>query len=253
MVEDVSHIMLSRVLMELYMKKTKLASLGLIGLTLSMASVPLFAQNSPSSDNKSSVIHEKSDSTNITKETLDFFRLKPNHKVIDVWPGDGHLTENLAPYLKENGLLITALEPGNTPERKLHRTEFLNKLADDSDKYSDTRLVTFDAPKGNLRPVGGVDLIVTDNNIQTWEKESALDGTLAAFYVALKSGGVLGVINNQNESGVKNDLIISKANVAGFITDGRQNVGDTGSQALRFKKPADAPVPSDVVKFVRTE
>jgi predicted methyltransferase len=232
-------------------KKFKFTSLGigLIGLTLGMASSSLFAQSTITSNNPTAITQHKAE----TEKTLVFFNVKPNYKVIDVWPGEGKLTEKLAPYLKDNGLLITALEPGNTPERKRHRTDFLNKLADDSDRYSNARLVTFDAPKGNLRPVGGVDVILTANNVQTWENEKVFDGTLAAFYTALKSGGALGIINNETKSGVKNDVITSKAIAAGFEKDGQYHINKAGSFALRFKKPADAPVPSDVVKFVRTE
>ena len=41
-------------------------------------------------------------------ETLDFFGIQKNHTVVEMWPGSGWYTEILAPYLKEDGQLITA-------------------------------------------------------------------------------------------------------------------------------------------------
>src|SRR5579864_5189217 len=42
------------------------------------------------------------------KETLEFFGLKPNMTVVELWPGGGWYTEILAPVLREHGHLIAA-------------------------------------------------------------------------------------------------------------------------------------------------
>jgi len=196
--------------------------------------------------------HKRLDQARQPQETLDFFRVQPNRKVIEIWPGDGWFTEILAPYLKDDGLLITAVEPGNTPERNARRSSFVNKLADDSDNFGDTVLVTFEPPKSDIRPVGGVDVVLTDGNVQTWVKEGTVDGAFAAFYRALKSGGVLGVINRP-EQGVPQDTIVAKAKAAGFILDAQKLIGTDSQLAFRFQKPADAPVPLDVVKAVSAD
>src|SRR5687767_3904448 len=36
-------------------------------------------------------------------ETLSFFGVKPNHAVVEIWPGGGWYTEILAPYLASGG------------------------------------------------------------------------------------------------------------------------------------------------------
>ena len=48
-------------------------------------------------------------------ETLTFFGIKPTMTVIELSPGGGWYTEILAPYLRENGMLIGA---GGSPESR---------------------------------------------------------------------------------------------------------------------------------------
>ena len=41
-------------------------------------------------------------------KTLALFDVQPEHTVMEVWPGGGWYTEILAPYLRDEGLLIAA-------------------------------------------------------------------------------------------------------------------------------------------------
>ena len=43
------------------------------------------------------------------KETLEFFGLRPEMTVVEIWPGGGWYTEILAPVLRERGKLYAAL------------------------------------------------------------------------------------------------------------------------------------------------
>jgi hypothetical protein len=52
--------------------------------------------------------HKHRDQYRHPQETLDFFDVKEDMTVVEIWPGDGWYTEILAPYLKENGKLYTA-------------------------------------------------------------------------------------------------------------------------------------------------
>ncbi len=41
-------------------------------------------------------------------QTLTLFDVRPSHTVVEIWPGGGWYTEILAPYLRDDGLLIAA-------------------------------------------------------------------------------------------------------------------------------------------------
>ncbi len=45
------------------------------------------------------------------KETLEFFGIKEDMTVVEVWPSAGWYTEILAPYLNESGQYIGQIEP----------------------------------------------------------------------------------------------------------------------------------------------
>ena len=42
-------------------------------------------------------------------ETLTFFGLKPDSKVVEVWPANGWYTEVIAPYVRERGIYYVVL------------------------------------------------------------------------------------------------------------------------------------------------
>src|SRR5687767_8673661 len=49
------------------------------------------------------------------KETLEFFGLRPEMTVVEIWPGGGWYTEVLAPVLRERGKLYVALYGASPP------------------------------------------------------------------------------------------------------------------------------------------
>ena len=64
------------------------------------------------------------------KETLEFFGIKEDMTVVEVWPSAGWYTEILAPYLNDSGQYITASYDLNTDRQPFVRFApiFLNKL-----------------------------------------------------------------------------------------------------------------------------
>ena len=213
-----------------------------LATALSLASCqPVFADTPPRTldsviaGTQRNPAHKALDSVWHPKETFQFFDLKPNQKVIEIWPKQGWYTEILAPYLSEGGRLITAVEPANTPERTRRRSEFLNKLADDPDTFGEAAVVTFDPPNSDIRLVGGVDSVISILNVHTWLKENTFDGALAAFYRALKSGGTLGIIEGRAAPGtpleiskrtgyVDENFIIERAKAAGFVLKAKSEI-----------------------------
>lgn len=238
------------------------ALVGIIGSGLSTADEPNRSLDSAISGAHRSEAHKILDQSLKPRETIVYFGIKSNDKVIEIWPKEGWLTEILAPYLAEDGRLITAVEPANTPERTQRRSRYLDKLANDPEVYGEATVVTFDPPNSDIRPVGGVDTVVSAFNFPAWQKTGVTDSALAAIYRALKSGGTLGIIESTNGStsaqpdAVDEKRVVERALAAGFVLTARSTSAspDTGARhsALRFAKPGDAPTPDDVVRSVRS-
>lgn len=152
---------------------------------------------------------EARSSDNITRdqarhpyETLSFFGIQPDMTVVEIWPGGGWYTEILAPYLQEDGTLYAA-HFDKDAEREYFRNSraaFEKRLAAES-HFSAIELTEF-APgsKHDIAPAGSADMVLTFRNLHNWYMqgdEAALEAAFDAFYAALKSGGVLGVVDHR--------------------------------------------------------
>jgi len=152
---------------------------------------------------------------------LEFFGLKPDMSVVEIWPSGGWWTEILAPYLRAHGKYYAALQP---PFRD---AAFHEKLAA-APQYYDRVIVTEAGPhRWRLAPPGSVDLVLTFRNVHNWLAGGYAKEMFAAMYRALKPGGVLGLVEHRAPPGttradwvktgyVSEDFVIGLARQAGF-------------------------------------
>jgi predicted methyltransferase len=141
------------------------------------------------------------------KETLLFFGIRPEMKVLEVWPEPGWYTEVMAPLLRSNGkyyAAVIAADPANK-----HITQRLDdyqaKLAARPELYDRVAVVSFPNDGGDAVPAGSVDMVVTFRNLHNWMARGAAAQALATMYRALKPGGVLGVVEHRGNPAVPQD------------------------------------------------
>lgn len=162
--------------------------------------------------------------------TLNFFEVKPNMTVVEIWPGDGWYTEILAPYLKEQGKLYAAqfaADDTNTYHKDKLKS-FTAKIKDNPTLYGKVA-VTVLAPDKQLQiaPDGSADRVLTFRNVHNWMKHDQAAAVFKAMFKALKPGGMLGIVEHrgsltkaqdpQAKSGyVTEDYVIALARNAGF-------------------------------------
>jgi predicted methyltransferase len=162
-------------------------------------------------------------------QELQFFGIKPNDAVVEIWPGGGYWTEILAPYLHDQGTYYLALPLGGAfgnPARAV--TAIQQKLAADPAVYGKVKATDFDKDRYDIAPAGSVDLILTFRNYHDWMASGWGEAALATFFKALKPGGVLGFEDHRGpadipqdplaKSGyVRQDFMIETAKKAGFV------------------------------------
>ncbi|MGQ0429112.1 MAG: class I SAM-dependent methyltransferase [Gammaproteobacteria bacterium] len=175
------------------------------------------------------------------RETLAFFGLREDMTVLEIWPGGGGwYTEILAPVLRGRGRYIAAgFDPKTDSEFQQRGTrDFAAKLAARPDLYDRVTVTALQHP-GAMQPVpdGSVDMVLTFRNLHNWMAREAAEEMLAAMYAALKSGGILGLVEHRGDpsqpqdprakSGyVRADYAIALARAAGF-----ELVGDSEANA----------------------
>jgi predicted methyltransferase len=175
------------------------------------------------------------------KETLAFFGLRRDMTVVEIWPGGGWYTEVLAPVLRGTGKLYAAQYGPNPafPYQSQEMMTLAEKAARYPEVFGEVAYTSLWAPDElEIAPAASADLVVTFRNMHNWFDSGYMQepATLfAAFYAALKPGGVLGVVDHRwpdaatedpaaRNGYVSEERLIALAEAAGFELAGRSDV-----------------------------
>jgi predicted methyltransferase len=185
-------------------------------------------------------------------EELSFFGVTSGSTVVEIWPGGGYWTEILAPFLHDHGTYYVALQGEGPSEREDAEAQKLNALFHDkveADKALYGRVIQtrlgLDATE--VAPAGTADFVLTFRNLHNWMKEGFADEAFAAFYRALKPGGVFGIEEHRGqregtqdpkaEDGyVRQDYAIALAEKAGFVFVGSSEINANPKDTANWSK-----------------
>ncbi len=198
-------------------------------------------------------------------DTLKFFGLKDDMRVLELMPGGGWYTRVLAPVLAENGQLYVGLGTGRIEENIIGTPGFekVEVLAttDNMHRMQGSRFYTMDDFEFGISKL---DMVLTFRNVHNFDGESRARMTSQVFK-ALKSGGLYGVVDHtrrhmeasdgENRRRIDPVLVIKELLDAGFefvdYSDlhfraddeleyevGRRSVsGNTDRFTMLFRKP----------------
>jgi predicted methyltransferase len=200
-------------------------------------------------------------------ETLEFFGLRDDMRVVELLPGGGWYTKLLAPVLAENGEFYVALGTGRVKERVLGQTGFeqVEVVAEDASIYRPEGSRHYVLEVDGLG-VDDVDIVFTFRNYHNFGTEGRAAMNRVVFD-ALKPGGIYAVVDHtrrhmegdspENRRRMDPVLAIKEIQEAGFeLVDfsdlhyraddelrfevGRKTVtGNTDRWTLKFRKPLD--------------
>lgn len=141
------------------------------------------------------------------KDTLLFFGIRPEMKVLEVWPEPGWYTDVIAPLVRDRGKYYAAvIEPDPGSQYITARLEaYHKKLASDPTLYGNVTIVTFPSHGGDVVPPGTADMVVTFRNIHNWMAQGTASEAFATMFKALKPGGVLGVVEHRGNPALPQD------------------------------------------------
>ncbi|MFN3353812.1 MAG: class I SAM-dependent methyltransferase [Brevundimonas sp.] len=130
-------------------------------------------------------------------ETLRFFGLQPNMRVVEFWPGGGWYTEILAPYLARGGGKLYAagfpVGPGSDPAQAALNTAYQTRFSADRRLYGEVEFTSFGPTSGPVAPAGTADLVLFMRTIHAWMAAGIVEKAFADAFAALRPGGVLGI------------------------------------------------------------
>ncbi|MGI9287187.1 MAG: class I SAM-dependent methyltransferase [Pseudomonadales bacterium] len=205
------------------------------------------------------------DANRLPIETLEFFGLRDDMKVVELIPGGGWYTQLLAPVLAENGEFTVALGTGRVEEALLGKPGFQKVEVTGKDaKFSRPEGARFYDLEMTGLGVKKADMVLTFRNYHNFAAAGRAAMNNAAFN-ALKRGGIYGVVDHtarhmesasaENRRRMDPVLAIKEIQSAGFeLVDfsdlhyrpddelryevGRKTVtGNTDRWTLKFRKP----------------
>jgi predicted methyltransferase len=183
-------------------------------------------------------------------DTLLFFGIRPSMTVVEIFPSSGWYTEILAPLLRGQGKYYAAGFDAASHTAFFRRSveEFNSKLAQRPDLY-DQVVVTELAPpaKTAIAPPGSADMVLTFRNVHNWMKDGAAEAVFAAMYTALKSGGILGVVEHRGPGDkpqdpragtgyVREDHVIDLAKKAGFVLLAKSDINANAKDSKDYPR-----------------
>jgi predicted methyltransferase len=148
-------------------------------------------------------------------QVLQFFGVKPDSTVVEILPGSGaYYMEILAPLVKAKGAFYAANRDELAPPRYLNdHQKMLMKLKADSSRFGKVIVTKFNPGKHAIAPAGSADFVLTFRNLHNWLDRNQIDAALKDFHAALKTGGILGVVDHRGRT----DITQAKQAKTGYI------------------------------------
>jgi len=177
-------------------------------------------------------------------QTLEFFEIKPEMKVLELIPGGGWYTKILAPVLREDGELTVSLFAGRVEEN------IIGEAGMDKIKVLNPE-VEITAGDDNLRTINafefgqaGFDAALTFRNMHNFDAAGRKNINDAVFK-ALKPGGIYGVVDHtrrhmepitrENRRRADPVEIIKELLDAGFVFEAYSDLHYKPDDELRFE------------------
>ena len=173
-------------------------------------------------------------------ETLAFFGWQPHMAIAEIWPAGGWYTEILAPLTRVQGRYFAAgfaMTADRTPQwRKDYQKQFAEKLEASPELYDHIVMTGLAIPeRPTFAPPGSLDMVLTFRNVHNWVNGDYAADMFAAMFRALKSDGVLGLVEHRAEPGTARELVpdqgymteahvIDLATQAGFVLEAKSEI-----------------------------
>lgn len=173
-----------------------------------------FSFNSLSDDSLKFAVNNKlRGSENISRDkyrnpydTLSFFEISRNKKVLEVIPGTGWYTEIISKYMRgtQNFYVLMYGQPQLDILKKIQK-KFSEKF-DNNESFGDVQKLYFNENLEVTDKNGYFDLIVTFRNTHNWLQMNKADEAYNSISKLLKKGGILGVVQHRASENVKENF-----------------------------------------------
>jgi predicted methyltransferase len=138
-------------------------------------------------------------------QTLNFFGIKPDMTVVEVYPGRGWYTAVLAPFLAKGGgrLIAAGFDTIGADDAQLQTlVEFKARFMNQPRMFGSVDTAPFSARTTTIDPPGDgmADMALVMRNVHTFMAGNFAPQAFKALFKVLKPGGVLGIEEHRAKS-----------------------------------------------------
>jgi predicted methyltransferase len=160
------------------------------------------------------------DSARHPQAALEFFGIRPDMSVAEIWPSRGWWSEILAPYLMAEGRYYAvgfSLSAKRTPGwRKKMARELIGRFEENPDQFGKAIITSMAIPGDpEIAPPGSLDMVLTFRNVHNWMKGDYAPAVFETMYAALKHGGILGLVEHRAPDDA--DIVFMK--LSGYVSE----------------------------------
>ena len=139
-------------------------------------------------------------------DTLSFFEISKEKKVLEVIPGSGWYTEIISKYMKgsQNFYVLMYNKPKLDILKKIQK-KFLNKF-DNNESFGSVKKIYFNEDLSIENKNDYFDIVLTFRNTHNWLQMKKAEKAYNSFSKLLKKGGILGVVQHRASANNKKDF-----------------------------------------------
>ncbi len=139
-------------------------------------------------------------------ETLTFFEIDKNKKVLEISPGSGYYSEIISHYLKStDNYFVTEYKFPPVEAVKKGQKKFKKYFETNSQNFGEVNTLLF--LKDNIleQSIKEFDLVLTFRNTHNWLRSNTALNVYTSIYDSMKKGAILGIVQHRaNENMEKN-------------------------------------------------
>ncbi len=167
-------------------------------------------------------------------ETLNFFEIKKNKKVLEISPGNGYYSEIISHYMKNtNNYYVTEYKFPPVDAVKKGQKKFREYFSENVNNFGKINTLLFLENNILEKNQKNFDLVLTFRNTHNWLGSNTAKNVYKSIYDSMKKGGILGIVQhranedmekNFKNGYVKESFLIDFIEKIGFKFVGKSNI-----------------------------
>ena len=140
-------------------------------------------------------------------ETLNFFEIKKDKKILEISPGNGYYAEIIAHYMRNtNNYFVTEYKFPPVDAVRIGQKKFKEYFTKNIDTFGEIKTILFLENNILEKNEKNFDLVLTFRNTHNWLGSNTAKNVYKSIYNLMKKGGILGIVQHRGNEDMDKDF-----------------------------------------------